>query len=151
VKLIITTKDGCVDSVTKAFTTIYPQPKADFTSIPSKVCMGDTIRFMDNSNGITSVANTWSWDLAGGVTSALQNPLKKFNDSGIFNIKLYFFNGQGCVSDTVTKQVTVYPYPKLTLGPGLKVLEGGEITIKPLYYYGTSLSFLWTPSLYLDS
>ncbi|MES2373104.1 MAG: PKD domain-containing protein [Bacteroidota bacterium] len=151
VKLIITTKDGCVDSVTKAFTTIYPQPKADFTSIPTKVCMGDTIRFMDNSNGITSPANTWSWDLAGGVTSVLQNPLKKFNDSGIFNIKLYFFNGQGCVSDTVTKQVIVYPYPKLNLGPDLKVLEGGELTIKPLYYYGTSLSFLWMPSLYLDS
>ncbi|MDB5211389.1 MAG: hypothetical protein JWQ30_2216 [Sediminibacterium sp.] len=151
VKLIITTKDGCVDSVTKSFTTIYPQPKADFTSIPSKVCMGDTIRFMDNSNGITSAANAWNWDLAGGVTSTLQNPLKKFSDSGIFNISLYVFNAQGCVSDTMIKQVTVYPYPKLTLGPSLKVLDGGEVIIKPAYYYGTSLSFLWTPSLYLDS
>jgi gliding motility-associated-like protein len=151
VKLVITTKEGCVDSVTKAFTTIYPQPKADFTTIPAKVCLGDTIRFMDNSNGITSAANTWYWNLAGGITSVLQNPLKKFTDSGVFDISLYFFNVQGCVSDTITKQVIVYPYPKLTLGPGLKVLEGGEVTIKPLYYYGSSLNFLWTPSHYLDS
>jgi gliding motility-associated-like protein len=55
------------------------------------------------------------------------------------------------VSDTVTKQATVYPYPKLNLGPDLKVLDGGEITIKPFYYYGTSLNFLWMPALYLDS
>jgi gliding motility-associated-like protein len=30
-------------------------------------------------------------------------------------------------------------------------LEGGQTTIKPLYYYGKSLSFLWTPPTYLDS
>ena len=151
VKLAITTKDGCVDSVTKLFTTIYPQPKADFTASPSKVCLGDTIRFTDNSNGVTSPLNTWSWDLANGTASSLQNPVKKFTDSGTFNIVLYAFNGKGCVSDTVTKQVIVYPYPKLKLGPSIKVLDGGQTTIKPLYYYGKSLSFLWTPPTYLDS
>ena len=151
VKLKITTRDGCIDSLTKVFNTIYPQPKADFNAIPFKVCVRDTIKFFDNSNGISSPATSWYWNLSGGTTSTLQNPLKQFNDSGTFNITLYIYNGKGCVSDTVTKQVIVYPYPKLTLGPSLHVLEGGQVKIKPLYKYGTSLSYLWTPPLYLDS
>jgi PKD repeat protein len=151
VKLKITTKDGCIDSITKVLTTIYPQPKADFTASPPTVCVGDTIHFLDKSNGMTTSPTAWFWDLAGGTTSSLQNPVKQFTDSGSFNIVLHVVNGKGCVSDTVTKHVISYPYPKLTLGPSLHVLDGGQIVINPLYYYGTSLSFLWTPSTYLDS
>jgi hypothetical protein len=147
----VTTKDGCIDSATKSFNTVWPQPKADFTTVPANICLGDTIKFLDKSNGITLPANAWNWDLSGGTSSTLQNPLKRFNDSGTFNIVLYFFNGKGCVSDTVTKQVVVNPYPKLTLGPQLHVLEGGQLKIKPVYYYGTSLTYLWTPATYLDS
>ena len=151
VKLKVTTKENCVDSLTQSLQTVYPQPKADFSITPSSVCVGDTIRLKDLGNGISSSAASWSWDLANGNSSTLQNPLKKFTDSGNFNIVYYFFNGQGCVSDTVTKTVTVYPYPKLTMGPNLKVLEGGVITIKPQYVYGTGLQYLWTPALYLNS
>ena len=151
VQLKITSKDGCIDSLTQSLTTIYPQPKADFGISAVEGCVGDTIRFTDMGNGRTSSAVTWVWDLSGGNNSTLQNPVKKFIDSGIFNIKYYFFNGQGCVSDTVTKQVIVNPYPKLVMGGVVKVLEGGVVTIKPKYVYGKNLQYLWVPSLYLNS
>lgn len=150
VKLKVTTKDGCVDSLTKIQNTIYPQPRADFSISDDEVCVGDDIQFTDLGNGITSPAASWVWDL-GGVTSTQKNPARNFNDSGTFNIKYYFFNGQGCVSDTVTKVVTIQPYPKLNIGPDLFVLEGGTIQIKPLSYYGTDLSFKWLPSSFLNS
>ena len=151
VKLKITTKDGCVDSLTRSLITVYPQPKADFSITPAIVCLGDTIRFKDLGNGITSNGVSWNWDLANGNSSVLQNPSKQFNDSGTFNISYYFFNGQGCVSDTVVKSVTVYPYPVLVLGPMIKILEGGQAVIKPKLVYGTGLTYQWTPSLYLSS
>lgn len=151
VSLQITTKDGCKDSLTKSLTTIYPQPKASFTATPSEVCVGDSIFFKDTGNGMSSAATTWAWDLANGTISTLQNPTKKFTDSGTFNVSYYFFNGQGCVSDTTSKMITVYPYPKLVMGPNLKLLQGGVITIKPKFVYGTELQYQWYPSLYLNS
>jgi len=150
VQLKVTTKDGCIDSLTRSVTTIYPQPKANFDAVPSYVCVNDSVSFTDKSNGITGVPVQWFWDMA-GTASGQQNPARQFTDSGAFNISLHIFNAQGCISDTAIKQVTVYPYPKLILGPGLYVLEGGNIKIKPQYFYGNGLQFLWAPSLYLNS
>jgi gliding motility-associated-like protein len=151
VSLKITSKDGCVDSLRQVFNTVFPQPKALFTAQPAEACMGDSILFVDNGDGKTSKAASWVWNLAQGFNSTLQNPSRRFSDSGNFNITYYFFNAQGCVSDTVTSSITVHPYPKLTMGPSLKVLEGGIITIKPVYIYGTNLQYKWTPPLYLNS
>jgi len=151
VQLKITSKDLCIDSLTQTLSTIYPQPKADFATNPSEICLNDQINFIDNSNGKTSAMNTWYWDLANGTSSGVQNPNKKFTDSGSFKISLYAYNQQGCVSDTMVKTVTVHPYPKLVLGPNLKVLEFGMIPIKPKYVYGTALSYLWTPATDLSS
>jgi gliding motility-associated-like protein len=151
VQLKITSKDGCVDSLTQQLTTIYPQPKADFSMSSPTACVGDTIGFKDMGNGITSNPVSWVWNLANGNSSTLQNPSKKFLDSGTFTISYYFLNGQGCVSDTASKPVTVYPYPVLQLGPNLKVLEGGVITIKTKFVYGSGLQYQWLPSTYLNS
>ncbi|MBS1627353.1 MAG: PKD domain-containing protein [Bacteroidetes bacterium] len=151
VKLKITSSAGCIDSVTKQLTTVYPQPKASFTATPDTICYGSIIQFTDNSNGITSAAQKWYWDLSGGTTSNLQTPTKKFVDTGSFNISLYIYNAQNCVSDTAVNQVVVYPYPVLNIGPSLFVLQGGTITIKPPYIYGHHLQYAWTPTSFLDS
>lgn len=151
VKQQVTTKDGCIDSSVQAFTNIFPQPKAAFVTTTAEICINESIQFTDNSQGLTSAISIWNWDLAQGTNSTLQNPTKKFTDSGTYNIVLYAYNTQGCVSDTVTKSITVHPYPVLDLGPNLVVLEGGQTPVKPLKVYGTNLQYLWTPSLYLNS
>ena len=151
VQLKITSKDLCIDSLTQILASIYPQPKANFVANPTEICLNDQINFIDNSDGKTSAMNTWYWDLANGTSSGVQNPIKQFTDSGSFKISLYAYNQQGCVSDTMVKTVIVHPYPKLILGPNLKVLEFGMTLIKPKYVYGTALSYLWTPATDLSS
>jgi gliding motility-associated-like protein len=151
VKLKITTKDACVDSLTQAFTTVYPQPKANFDAIPTEVCIRDIIQFTDKTDGKTSAANRWVWNLDQGFTSTQQNPSRTFRDSGNFTITLYAFNAQNCVSDTVSKTVTVHPYPGVELGPNIYVLEGGTIPIKPTAFYGNQLNFKWLPASFLSS
>ncbi|MDE3144337.1 MAG: gliding motility-associated C-terminal domain-containing protein [Bacteroidota bacterium] len=150
VQLKITSISGCIDSLAQQLNTIYPQPKAAFTATPNQVCINSSIQFTDNSNGITSPTVSWHWDLANGNISTQTNPVKQFSDSGTFNIALYIYNQQGCVSDTAVQQVIVNPYPKLNMGADLVVLQGGVIAIKPSYY-GTDLMFKWTPSNYLNS
>jgi len=151
VVLRVTSKDGCVDSLSSQLTTVYPQPQAAFVLAPPEVCVGDSVRFTDNSNGLTSNIQTWAWSLAGGDSSHLQNPAKRFTDSGNLIITLFITNAQNCVSDTAMQTVVVHPYPRLTMGPGLVVLQGGTVAVKPLYVYGSSLVYLWSPSTYLSS
>lgn len=151
VQLKVTSKDGCTDSLSQVLSQIYPQPKANFSAEPPVICVNDIISFTDLSKGITGDPVRWYWDLAGGYNSSLQNPSRRFTDSGTFIISLNIYNRQGCVSDTVQKEVTVFPYPKLKLASGLMVLEGGGITITPLYCFGNNLQYLWTPSSYLSS
>lgn len=151
VQLKITSKDGCIDSLTKLLNTIYPWPKADFTISAAEICLGDSIRFTDMGDGISSPPKSWRWNFGNGKLSELKNPANTFADSGVHNIKYFFFNDQGCVSDTVAKTVVVHPYPKLVLGPKISVLEGSATFIKPQFKYGTALTYLWTPSTYLNS
>lgn len=151
VQLKITTKDGCVDSLTQVLNTIYPWPRAAFSANPTEVCQGDPIQFTDLGNGIKSAPVRWEWNLGGGNTSTLQNPSKVFTDSGSYTISYYFYNSQGCVSDTVSQTVVVHPYPVLELGPNIVVLEGGTKALKPQFVYGTNLNYQWTPPLYLNS
>ncbi|MDE3254062.1 MAG: PKD domain-containing protein, partial [Bacteroidota bacterium] len=141
---------ACVNSVTQTIT-VYPQPKAAFTVSASQLCSGSSVSFQDKSNGVSSAATAWNWSLGGGSTSGLQNPAKQFTDSGLFNISLYFFNADGCISDTAQKHITVYPNPVLVLPHNATVLSGGVYTIKPVYVYGNQLQYAWTPATYLSS
>ena len=150
-QLKVMSKDGCTDSLSKILTTVYPWPKAAFTANPAEVCIGSVVQFTESGDGITSNPVSWSWNLDEGMVSNLQNPNKQFNDSGMFTISYFFTNAQGCVSDTLSKKIIVYPYPKLILGPKINVLEGGSSAIKPKYVFGNNLSYLWTPPTYLNN
>ncbi len=152
VKLKVTSNNGCVDSLTKPFSNVYPQPKANFKTLPvnGEVCIGDTIRFTDLSDGKTSAVNSWRWNFGDNSSVTTQNPIKKYSDTGSFLVKLFIFNTQGCVSDTLSKTMVIHPYPKLDAGSDLVVLEGGTIPIKPIYY-ATNPVFSWLPITYLDT
>lgn len=140
----------CVDFVTQTIS-VYPQPKAAFTVSASQLCFGETVSFTDKSNGVSSAASSWVWDMGKGDRSTAQNPSKQFNDSGSLTISMCFFNADGCVSDTVSQSLTVYPNPVLVLTHKMQVLIGGAVTIVPQLVYGNDLQYLWTPSTYLNS
>ena len=152
VSLKITTKDGCIDSLSQQLNTVYPQPKAAFLSSKTEICLNDMISFTDNSNGISGPITSWHWSIN---TDSLNknNPaiIQPFTDSGLFTVKLFVYNQKNCISDTAFQQILVNPYPILKIGPDLVVLQGGVIRIIPQYIYGDSLSYLWNPSTYLNS
>ena len=150
VTLTVTSKNGCIDSLTKTFSAIYPQPKSAFTYSSNRVCMGDTIYFYDASYAYNGSIQSWHWYLAEGDSSSLQNPYRQFADSGYYAVTLFIFDTKGCVSDTSVHQFTINPYPHLSMASQVNVLQGGSYRFTP-QYYADSASFLWTPATYLDS
>jgi gliding motility-associated-like protein len=141
---------SCVNETSQTIT-VYPQPKAAFTVSASSLCSNETVNFTDKSSTGSSAAASWVWDLAKGDVSNVQNPSKQYKDSGSEKTGMYFYNKDGCISDTAYKTLTVYPNPQVTLQHKAVVLEGGVITLKPEWVYGNSLQYLWTPSTYLSS
>ncbi len=141
---------SCVNTATQTIT-VYPQPKAAFSVSATRLCSGTTVSFQDQGNGVSSAATNWAWTLGGNTVSGSQNPVKQFTDSGLFTISMYFYNADGCISDTAQKQITVFPNPVLDLQHNATVLSGGVYTIKPVFVYGSQLQYLWTPATYLSS
>jgi gliding motility-associated-like protein len=150
VKLKVTTQAGCVDSLTRTLTTVYPQPKADFSFTPTEVCLGDPFTFTDISNGSGGTINKWNWNLGdGSAPVTTQTITKTYSLDSTYKVSLYVFNDRGCISDTMVKDAVVHPYPKVNAGPDALVLEGGYIILNPTVS-GTNLSYSWTPAIYLD-
>ena len=82
-------------------------PIADFTA-PDTIPFNYAVQFTDNS---TSLTQSWTWDFGDGTTSADQDPVKSFVDTGLFDVELIIDNCFGL--DTVTKSIYVQPVPIL--------------------------------------
>ena len=151
VTLTVSSKDLCVDSITKIFANIFSQPKANFRMSANEICMGNTITFTDSTVGFTDSIVAWNWDLAQGNSASFKTVTHAFLDSGFYPISFYSYDAKGCVSDTVIKTVLIDPIPHLSLPHDMFVLEGATAQLKPVYYALNPVSFLWTPATYLDS
>jgi gliding motility-associated-like protein len=150
VKLKVTSKDLCVDSLMQYFSNIKPQPIASFKPDTNQICINDTIFFTDKSNPVTGSIAKWFWRLGDGATAANASPFHKYTDSGTFTVRLYIQNTDNCFSDTFKLPVKVFPYPVLNAGPDINVLEGGSAVLNPDYFARTGM-FKWAPALYLDN
>ena len=106
VKLIITSNNGCKDSVTKTII-VNPKPNVDFTS-PILFCLNNsnsTINLTNNST-INSGNLNYNWQFSDKTSSSLLNPIKTINDSGNLVIKLIAISNNNC-KDSITKTTLV--------------------------------------------
>jgi gliding motility-associated-like protein len=152
VQLIIKTKDGCTDSISKILQSIYPQPKVAIKHSPDTIiCYLDTILFTAKGIGVNNNFINYTWQINNQIVG--NNAAYLFNsiDSGSFAIRLFATNSNNCPSDTVSKKIVVNPLPILDLPNEVLLLEGSRIALKPLYYYGKKLNFLWTPNRFLTN
>lgn len=115
ITLIVTTVNGCVDSVSKSVS-VLDFPNAQYTLLPAVACGPVTASFTNTSTGI---ANTYDWDFGNGVTSNLQDPLdvtyvESQNADTVYTIELTATNY--CGVDTHTETITVEPTPTAIFG-----------------------------------
>lgn len=110
VKLVITSPEGCKDSLTKKVY-VYPQPVAGFSMINNKPCQNENNVIFTNSSTIKSGTLSYAWNFGDGVTSSLKDPQHHYASARSYDVKLIVTSGMGC-SDSVVSQVIINPSPK---------------------------------------
>lgn len=149
VKLIGTSSNGCIDSMTRIYSGILDQPKAGFISDDS-VCLGGVIQFRDTSKSKDGIISSWYWDLGDKTNENLEQLKHTYTHSGIYQISLYTQSSVGCYSDTIKKQIEVFSYPTISAGPDLVVLDDGQKNIQSTVT-GRVISYTWTPATFLSA
>ena len=107
VELLITTTDGCKDSLSK-------QVVVDNTIVPgfnsTNVCLGDSMAFTNITNTSCGVITNYFWRFGNGNTSILENPKHKYASAGNYDVTLVVTK-QGGIKDSIKKTVSVYANP----------------------------------------
>ncbi|UTW64295.1 gliding motility-associated C-terminal domain-containing protein [bacterium SCSIO 12741] len=106
VKLVVTSTDGCVDSlVRKNYMDVYEVPTASFSMSPQPTTLLDTrIKFRDESDGKLV---EWQWNFAGLDTAMQRNTQFTFpsSEAGNYPVRLDVINNLGCKDDTIMNLV----------------------------------------------
>jgi gliding motility-associated-like protein len=142
VKLIVTSLNGCVDSITKLIRIdLWNFPIGNITG-PTNGCAGDTIIFNHNFNALDSVTQL-QWFSDEGLTSSSNQANFVFNTPGTHLVTLIVVNNHGC-SDTLTKSIIIKPIPVFTQPQDLSICNGSTsspIALSSLYPGG---NFSWS-------
>lgn len=111
VQLIVTSAQGCVDSLTQAIV-VLPAPTADFTFDPAYANQFQDVNFTDNSSPVVA----WEWNFGDSTgTSTNQNPTYAYNGSGTYTVFLIVTDTNGC-KDTAAREVIVFLPPQVPTG-----------------------------------
>lgn len=106
-RLIITNKDGCIDSSYKYLILAGIKTHPNFKIAPNPACSGDTVKFTDLSTPKSKI-DTWHYSADNKLMQNCQNepnPYWKFkSNTGLMDITLTTGN-LGCLTDTTIKQV----------------------------------------------
>lgn len=98
--------NGCSDTTSTETIQVFNPPVANFTASPFTACIGDTIRFFNQSDSATSLL----WNFRDGYTSTLTNPPHAFAAAGVYNVQLkairQYNSGLSC-TDTINKAITI--------------------------------------------
>ncbi len=123
VKLTVTNKVGCVDTVSHPVT-VYPMPIADFNTSP--VCLKDTT-FFTNLSSSNSVGHLWNF--GNSTTSTDVNPFAIYATAGTKTVTLIATTVDGC-KDTLQTQYHSEPLPIVSLRYRYYNLSKHSITIE---------------------
>ncbi|MFN3917524.1 MAG: PKD domain-containing protein [Flavobacteriales bacterium] len=132
VKLVVTTINGCSDSLTRHnYITLSPVPTADFSPHPAVINENSGHAYFHNwSTGGT----TYAWEFGDGNTSNAYAPHHIYQDTGTYIIQLVVFNQYGC-SDTAYKQVIVVSNPSMYMPNAFSPNgDGVNDVLMPVFY-----------------
>ncbi|MEQ8686401.1 MAG: PKD domain-containing protein [Imperialibacter sp.] len=125
VKLIVTSKAGCVDSLSLA-AVVNAVPEVKFTQ--DDVCFGAPMDFSNLSTLALGSIDEIAWNFGDGATSSVQDPSYTFEEPGAFQASLTITSDKNCEA-SFSKQVVVFPQPVASFEVG-NVCFGETATFK---------------------
>ncbi len=151
VNLQVTSGAGCIHDTTIVLNSIHPQPLASISSDRIDVCIGGSISFSSVNNPMDGTTTAWNWDLADGSVRTTPSFTHTYAVVGVYDVTHYITNSFNCRSNIATLTVSVNPYPPVNAGPDKFMLEGGQVMLTPAFNVSYPVTYLWTPSQYLDN
>jgi gliding motility-associated-like protein len=149
IKYTYVSSGGCIDSI-QQFIRVFPKPSSGFIA-NNNICLKDSILFTDTSKIIVGTIKERYWDF-GDATNAIKlnaTPFyKTYAAFNTYNVKMYVVSDSACISDTVNKDITIYPLPTVafTLPNGVCMPAGeAKFTNQSTIVNGsvTDLSYVW--------
>jgi gliding motility-associated-like protein len=123
-KLVVLSDKLCLSDTSVHNISIETIPVSNFSI--SNSCVGSVVQ-IKNSNNIESgsIALTW-WNFGDGNQSEMFNPVYRYATPGNFAIQEVAVSENGCVSDTISKIITIGPNPQIDFSFG-STCKGKEI------------------------
>jgi gliding motility-associated-like protein len=112
VKHVITGMDGCLSDTMKKIINIGAKPVANFSLYDT--CTSKTLGITDQSKSAFGAISEWTWWLD-GVKSTIQTPVFSNLSLGAHQLKLAVSSIYGCMSDTITKNFSIWPTPVVAI------------------------------------
>jgi gliding motility-associated-like protein len=126
--LIVEGNTGCkASSQVNYDVQVYQYPVANISAM-AEACKTDLLELKSNVNSQDSVALRL-WTLGNGISAKDSIVKATFVNDGTYNIKLTVATVNNCY-DSVYKQLTVHPLPKITVDQNNTVCRGDSITIR---------------------
>lgn len=140
VQLVVTTSNGCSDTVVNPVT-INNLPIAAFTFTDQ--CNGISIPFTDNSSVINGTITSWAWDFGNSNNATNQNPTELYATNGNYNVTLIVTSNNNC-NDTIMQTVNVWPLPIVDFTPTEVCMnEATQFTDLSSVSSGTTILWSW--------
>jgi len=136
VTLIVTTNNGCKDTVKKNVV-VHPLPVAHFST--ANVCNGSIVQFNDFSNILsTDTIQSWAWNFGDGTPVINnQNTSHLYAGNGSYAVQLLVVSNFGCL-DSISNTSVVNPNPSVLFA------ANDTIGCEPLCVSFQNLSFIAT-------
>lgn len=124
------TSDGCSGEQEINYDLqIFERPAAAFTSILPQ-CLGDTLKLNDTTNGNGRPVVKWTWDFGDGAVASIKNPSHAYTSAGNYTIKFNAITDIGCLSDTISKVVSLTQLPVAAFTVANAVCEKTAVQFK---------------------
>lgn len=149
VKLVVTSAEGCLSDTTKKTVTINPARKASIFASVAEGCEGTSITFNDTT---TVTSGTFYWDLGTGTPVSLTSNTPQtvvYPAPGDYTIKHVIYPTANCVSDTVTKTITIYAKPSkpMAASPVMYCQNATATALTAIGDAGNTLTWYNNPAL----
>lgn len=109
--LHLESQQGCRDSLSKE-AVVYAATRPAIAL--SDHCLRENAVFSGSFTG-TGTPGNWKWLFGGGDSSILQNPIHRYRNPGLYNVKLSLENAEGCRYHTA-RNIRVHALPQIGFG-----------------------------------